>query len=125
MTKTPLPQVRARRAVLALATAACAMILGCAAWEGDLDPDHNRRVTRRVRDIVQLNLHDQTATPVKTVDDQLETVKERRPTKPETEERDSIQLSLTDLRVKTLRNNLDLDVAMFNPDVAESACEFR
>lgn len=96
------------------------VIAGCAAWRGELSPEHNRRLETHLRNISRADLHSLSTTRPRTIDDEIDTVKQRRETKSPTSAPASITLSVEDLRLKTLRNNLDLNVVFLDPTLAKT-----
>ncbi|MCB9850226.1 MAG: TolC family protein [Phycisphaerales bacterium] len=104
-------------AALLLLLVSCAQT-GCATWRGELDDRHNRRVAEHVRDIRQTDLRELSKAPPRTVQDDLESTQLRRKTLPAPETPAALPLSIADVRMTTLRNNLDLDVFFLEPKLA-------
>ncbi len=89
---------------------------GCAAWQGRLDPAHDRRIAAHVRSIEHTDLRGVAGASPRTVDEDLASVKARR--EPPAAPPEVLDLSVAELRAQTLRNNLDLDVVLIEPDLA-------
>ncbi|MCG8409036.1 MAG: TolC family protein [Phycisphaerales bacterium] len=95
-------------------------IAGCAAWRGELSPAHNRRLETHLRNIHRADLRSLSTDRPRTIEDEIDTVKQRRETKVPTSAPASVALSVEDLRLKTLRNNLDLNVVFLDPTLAQT-----
>lgn len=101
-----------------LASLACA--IGCSPWRVDLDADLERSVRQRIRDISLTRLESQSQSPPRSVEEELDSVRERRPPKSTSNATESWPLSVTELRLETLRRNLDLDVIFIDPAIART-----
>jgi len=94
---------------------------GCSVWRGELEPAHNRDVESRVRTIAKTDFRGLSKQPGRTLENELDSVRQRRATPAPTAALTSLALSVTDLRLKTLRNNLEIDVVLLDPELAETA----
>lgn len=92
-----------------------AVLTGCSA-PGGVERAH--RSTQPLGPIAQIDLRALSAEPTQAADEELAAVRERRPAAAPPPAR--MPLSVTDLRVQVLRNNLDLDVLMLTPELAET-----
>jgi len=90
---------------------------GCSAWRGELEGAHNRRVEARLRDISQTDLQALSSEAPRSVEESLDTVRGRRAA-PAVDAPQRLALTVDDLRVMTLQNNLDLDVVRLDPELA-------
>ena len=98
-------------------------ITGCAMWRGELGDSHNRRVEAHLRDVRKTDLRSLSTASPRTIEDELDTVRQRRNTNAPTSLSDDsgdIELSVAQLRLETLQNNLDLDVIFIDPSLAET-----
>jgi outer membrane protein len=106
---------------VALGLLACSIAMqGCSAWRGDLSAQHNKSVEAHVRDIRKIDLRSLSTAPPRTIADDIGTVKQRRAAAPAVAAPDVLALSVAELRLETLRNNLDLDVVFMEPGLAQT-----
>ena len=100
--------------------AAVSFLGGCTAWRGELPPTHVRSVEKQVRDIGLTDLGSHSRQIPRTVEDDLDSVRQRRAPKSEVLAPQVLALSVGDLRLKTLRNNLNLNVVFVEPEIART-----
>lgn len=92
-------------------------------WRGELSDSHNRRVESHLGDIHKIELGSLSSSSPGTIEDELDTARQRRDTgalSPGAGVSEDIALSVEQLRLETLQNNLDLDVMFIDPSLAQT-----
>ncbi|GJM24542.1 MAG: hypothetical protein DHS20C16_09570 [Phycisphaerae bacterium] len=108
------------RGLLPVLAIAITMHSGCASWQDGMDGPRRQRVSEYVRDIGQSNLATLSSTRGATIEDELESVKQRRSPTPKSPPKEHLDLTVATLRAETLRNNLDLNVVLVDPELAQT-----
>jgi outer membrane protein len=93
-------------------------LVGCFLSEGKLESDVARALQARTRDLPQLDMAARSRTAPVDVESQMTQATQLAP-KSETAP-DKLALNIAELRRRTLANNLDLEVALWNPALAEA-----
>lgn len=93
---------------------------GCARWPDSPSTPLSKRVGQHVRDVQQTDLASLSTSRGVAIEDELDTVKKRRTSQPQSRPREHLDLTVATLRAETLRNNLDLDVTLLDPQLART-----
>ncbi|MBK8268635.1 MAG: TolC family protein [Planctomycetes bacterium] len=94
---------------------------GCSLWRGDLDPEFERRVDKRLQNFSTTHLETRSAGGPTTVEQGLAAIKKQRPaaTTPATAPA-ALDLRIDRVRRYVLENNLDLRIYTLEPDIAKT-----
>ncbi len=104
------------RALIALAMLPA--MLGCSLWRGDLDPEFERRLDERLRDISLANFEKASRGEPTTVEQGLAALNSTEKPEPAIAAAESIDLAIDQVRLHVLRNNLDLAIYSIDPAIA-------
>ena len=91
---------------------------GCSLWEGRLDPEFEKKLDARLRNIDLARLETKASSKPMTVDEGLEQMKRMEATTQSVPL--SMELSIEDVRRHVLRNNLDLSIYLLEPEIART-----
>ncbi len=104
--------------------------LGCSAWEGLLDPQYERSVSAKLRDINRTNFASRMSKPPASVDEKIDGINERLPKADMTVNAaldrkrqpapQKMDMGVQEARLAALRNNLKLQASFIDPDIAKT-----
>jgi outer membrane protein len=119
------PSLGAGRPSLCIALAALPMtLIGCNTPFGEYWGDDYRSMhvpMERLRTIEPVSLEEQSLTPPKSVEEAASEQLQRWTPEAYRADEDTIELTLADVRAAALANNLDLQVALYDPVIAETS----
>jgi len=93
---------------------------GCAPWRAGRNAALDRSIERQVHDIALINLANQSQTTPRSIEDDLDSVRKRQTPELQAEAPKTLSLSVAELRLQTLQNNLDLNVVFLDPVIART-----
>ncbi len=95
-----------------------ASVAGCSLWQGRLDPEFEKKLEARLRNIDLARLEVNSSSRPMTVDEGLVQMKRMDPTTQPAPS--SMELSIEDVRRHVLHNNLDLSIYLLEPEIART-----
>ncbi len=105
-----------------LLLASLAGVGGCSMWDGSLDHDLERNIDQRLHGITQTRMKDRATQRPLTVEQGMENLKKSggAPSPASNKAPEILTLTIGDLRTQTLRNNLDLNIYVLEPQIART-----
>lgn len=93
---------------------------GCASWRGELDPEFEKTLDARLRNIELAHLESRSRSGPVTIEGALARTGSAALTPPAASAPASMELTVADVRRHVLANNLDLAVQMIEPDISRT-----